>query len=472
MQYDKTHINNLMNSSMNKKIKALLQDILGPRGLCTAPGDRIAYSYDATMHAGIPDAVAFPTNASQVSEIIKLANRERFPVYPRGAGTGLSGGSLPQGGLALVLTGMNNILEIDVKNMLAVVEAGVVTGVLQGKVEKLGLFYPPDPGSLNSCTIGGNIAECAGGPRALKYGVTRDYLLGLEVVTPTGEIINTGGKTVKNVTGYDLTRLMAGSEGTLGVVTRATLKLLPKPARVHTASAIFETVEAASEAVTGIIGRGILPTCLELMDDVTINCVENYLHLGLPRNAGAMLLIEVDGLGAEVDEAINTVKRVCLELGARRVDVAADSAQRESLWKARRAVSSAIVQLKPTKISEDATVPRSMVPEMVRRLKDIARRHQVVMAIFGHAGDGNLHPNILADRRNPEEMARVEAAVKELFQVALELGGTLSGEHGIGIMKAPYLPLEAGPAGMEVMRAIKRALDPNNILNPNKMALT
>ncbi|KKM09805.1 FAD-binding protein [Clostridiales bacterium PH28_bin88] len=455
---------------MKQEVISRMHQIMNKEQILTNLEDRMTYAYDGTMQTGVPGVVVFPRTTRQVAEALRLANREKIPVYPRGAGTGLSGGSVPeQGGIALVLTDMNRILEVDTGNLLAVVEPGVVTEALQQEVERVGLFYPPDPGSLKSCTIGGNIAENAGGPRALKYGVTRDYVLGLEVVTPTGEILRTGGKTVKNVTGYDLTRLMTGSEGTLGVVTRAVLRLIPRPQDVRTAMAVFATVDGAAEAVAEVSRRGILPTTLELMDDVTIRCVENYLHMGLPVDAGAILLIEVDGFRPAVDEAIITVEKVCRELGATGVEVAAGPAEREELWRARRAVSAAIVQLKPTKISEDATVPRSRVPEMVRRLKAIAQKYDLTMAIFGHAGDGNLHPNILADRRDPEEMARVELAVEELFRAAMELEGTLSGEHGIGSMKAPYLPLEVGETGMRVMRGIKAALDPNNILSPGKM---
>ncbi|KKM09799.1 FAD-binding protein [Clostridiales bacterium PH28_bin88] len=455
---------------MKEAVFRHLEQIVGKDQIMTDLEDRMTYAYDGAMQTGVPEVVVFPRTTRQVAEVLRLANREGIPVYPRGAGTGLSGGSVPErGGIALVLTDMNRILEVDTDNLLAVVEPGVVTEALQQEAERAGLFYPPDPGSLKSCTIGGNIAENAGGPRALKYGVTRDYILGLEVVTPTGEILYTGGKTVKNVTGYDLTRLMTGSEGTLGVITRATVRLIPKPQDTRTAMAVFATVDGAAEAVAEVSRRGILPTTLELMDDVTIRCVENYLHMGLPVDAGAILLIEVDGFRSAVDEAIITVEKVCRELGATGVEVAAGPVEREELWRARRAVSAAIVQLKPTKISEDATVPRSRVPEMVRRLKAIAQKYDLTMAIFGHAGDGNLHPNILADRRDPEEMARVEKAVEELFRAALELEGTLSGEHGIGSMKAPYLPLEVGETGIQVMRGIKAALDPNNILSPGKM---
>ncbi len=443
--------------------------ILGKDRVLDTKEDRLAYAFDGTMLSGVPDVVVFPQCTEQVQEVMSFANREGIPVFPRGAGTGLSGGSIPDGGIAMVMVDMNKILEIDRENLLCVVEPGVVTETLQTAAESMGLFYPPDPGSLKACTIGGNIAENAGGPRALKYGVTGDYVLGLTVVTPEGKLVQTGGRTVKNVTGFDLTSLLVGSEGMLGVVTRSTLKLLPRPETARTALASFSSVESAAEAVSEIISRGIIPTALELMDDVTIRCVENYVKMGLPLDAGAILLIEVDGPASTVDEHIAKVASACEYARATRIEVARDEDERDRLWKARRSVSAAVVQLNPTKISEDATVPRSKVAHLVRRIKQIARTYDLKIAVFGHAGDGNLHPNILANRRDTGEMKRVEEAVDALFEAALELGGTLSGEHGIGLMKARYLRKEAKETGIQMMRAIKQALDPNNILNPGKM---
>jgi glycolate oxidase len=364
---------------------------------------------------------------------------------------------------------MDRILEIDEENLVAVVEPGVVTVHLQEEVERRGLFYPPDPASLKTSTIGGNVAECAGGPRAFKYGVTRDYVLGLEVVTPTGEILKTGGKTVKSVTGYDLIRLYTGSEGTLGIITKIFLRLIPKPETKRTMMAVYERLDDAAKTVTLIIKQGIIPVTLELMDDLTIRCMENYLRIGLPLDAEAILIIEVDGPADLVKKQTSQVAEICQSGGAREIKIAENEKEREEIWAARRAVSAAVVQIKPTKISEDIAVPRSQIPNMVRRLKEIASRYNLNLVIFGHAGDGNLHPNILCDQNDPEEMGRVEKAVGELFQAAVKLGGTLSGEHGIGIMKAPYLQLETGDIGYEVMWAIKKALDPNNILNPGKI---
>ncbi|MDA8228168.1 MAG: FAD-binding protein [Desulfitobacterium hafniense] len=455
---------------MKQNIVQKIKDIVGNDNVLTSLEERICYSYDGTFQRGIPELVVFPADTKEVMEILKLANKEKFPVFPRGAGTGLSGGSIPiSSGVALVLIRMNKIKEISPEDMLAVVEPGVVTGHFHQEVEKLGLFYPPDPASLKTCTMGGNVAENAGGPMAFKYGVTKDYVLGLEVVTPQGEIMHVGGRTVKNVTGYDLTRLLTGSEGTLGIVTEITVRLLPKPKEKRTALVIFDKLGDAASTISAIICNGVIPATLELMDQITINCVENYNHLGLPLDAEAILLIEVDGGKSQVEVDIKVIEEICENYHCRTIQIASLAEEREKLWKARRAVSSAIVQLNPTKISEDATVPRSKIPEMVRRLREIAEKYKLHLPVFGHAGDGNLHPNILADKGNKEEMERVEKAVEEIFLAALELRGTLSGEHGIGIMKKPYLQWELGEVGIDYLKAIKRAVDPNNILNPGKI---
>ncbi len=455
---------------LDASVIAELKRIVGKENVFTTLEERLCYGYDSTPEAFLPDVVVRPDKVEEIQKILKLANERLIPVYPRGAGTGLSGGSLPiRGGIVLDLTRMNRILEIDEDNLVAVVEPGVITEHLQQEVEKRGLFYPPDPASLKTSTIGGNVAECAGGPRAFKYGVTRDYVLGLEVVTPQGEVIRTGGKTVKNVTGYDLTRLYTGSEGTLGVITKIFLRLIPKPEAKKTLMAVYDRLDDAADNVTMIIRRGIIPVTLELMDDRTIQCVERYCKMGLPIDAEAILIIEVDGPKDLVERQAVEIAELCRANGAREVRIAEDEKGREEIWAARRAVSAAVVQIKPTKISEDVTVPRSQIPNMIRRLKEIASRYNLDLVIFGHAGDGNLHPNILCDKNDPDEMKRVEKAIGELFQAAVELGGTLSGEHGIGIMKAPYLKLETGDTGYDVMLAIKKALDPNNILNPGKI---
>lgn len=455
---------------MQQKIINSLQRLLGKEKVLSAPEDLFCYSYDGTFLTGIPAAVVRPSSSREVAAVVRLAAEECIPIVPRGAGTGLSGGAVPEkGSIVMDLTAMHRILEIDTENMLAVVEPGVITADLHRAVESQELFYPPDPSSSPVCTLGGNIAECAGGPRGLKYGVTRDYVLGLEVVLASGEIIQCGGKTVKNVSGYDLTRLLVGSEGTLGIVTRAFLRLLPRPEDRRTLRADFPQIERAAQAVSAIISSGILPAALELMDDVTIRCVENYLQGGLPLDVEAILLIEVDGPAAVLEEQTRHIADICTRSGAARVEVPRTLSAAAGLWQARKAVSPALVQIKPTKISEDATVPRSQIPALVRAIKDIARRHRLTIAVFGHAGDGNLHPNLLVDKSDPDEMDRAAAATAEIFQAALSLGGTLSGEHGIGLLKAPYLTRQFGPAGVAAMQRIKEALDPRGILNPGKI---
>lgn len=455
---------------MDPGVVRKIQDIVGEENVVLDKERRVCYAYDATNLKFLPDLVVFPHSAEEISQIVKLANAHRFPVIPRGAGTGFTGGTLPvEGGVVLVLTKMNRILKIDAENLLAIVQPGVVTYDLQQEVEKMGLFYPPDPASLKASTIGGNVAECAGGPRAVKYGTTKDYIIGLEVVLPTGEIVSTGVITVKGVVGYDLTKLLVGSEGTLGIITKIVLRLLPKPKAKRTMLAIFPTIEAAAVTVSQIISSKIIPTTLEFMDNATIRCVEDYLHLGLPVEAGALLIIEVDGAPECLSSEIDEIQRLCRANNALEVKIANGQAEADELWKARRAVSAAVVKLNPTKINEDITVPRSKVPEILKRVESIAKKYNLIIVNFGHAGDGNIHVNVLIDRRNKEEVERSRAAVEEIFKETLALGGTLSGEHGVGITKAPYVGLELGDLGIEVMKRIKKAFDPNHIMNPGKI---
>lgn len=447
-----------------------IEKIPGPHKIFSSIEDRLCYSYDGTFRTGVPGLVFKPTTAEQVSRLLSLAADAGAAVVPRGAGTNLSGGSVPaEGGIVLCLSDMNRILEISPADSLAGVEPGVVTARLQREAEARGLFYPPDPASSEFCTLGGNIAEGSGGPRGLKYGTTRDYVLGLEAVLASGEIIKTGGRTIKNVTGYDLTRLLVGSEGTLAVVTKAYLRLLPKPLCKRTMLAAFPSLDAAGEAIGRIIGLGTLPTTLEILDGFAIRAVEDFLKIGLPVWAEAMLLIETDGHRETVESQLPALQAACLEAGAREVRVAADEAEAQDLWRGRRSVSPAVAQIAPNKITEDATVPRSRVPEMIRRLQRIREKHRIPLIIYGHAGDGNLHPNIAANKDDSELMTRVEQAISEIFEAALDLGGTLSGEHGIGLLKAPHLEKEIGRAGIELTRRIKAALDPKNILNPGKI---
>lgn len=455
---------------ITKNIADQIRRIVGAENVYDDRETRVCYSYDATNIKYLPDLIVFPRTPQEISAIIKLANEARFPVIPRGAGTGFTGGTIPiAGGVVLVLTKMNKILKIDPANLLAIVEPGVVTYELQKEVEKMGLFYPPDPASLKSSTIGGNVAEGAGGPRAVKYGTTKDYVIGLEVVLPTGEIISTGVQTVKSVVGYDLTKLLVGSEGTLGVITKIILRLLPLPKAKRTMLAIFPAIESAANAVSQIIGSKIVPTTLEFMDNACIRCVEDYLHMGLPVEAGALLIIEVDGAPEALTGEIEEIKKICQNYNALEIKIAKDNQEAEELWKARRAVSAAVVRLNPTKINEDITVPRSRVPDILRRVEEIARKFNLIIVNFGHAGDGNIHVNVLIDKKKPGEEDRAHQAVKEIFTATLELGGTISGEHGIGITKAPYISMELGDLGLEVMQRIKKAFDPNNILNPGKI---
>lgn len=455
---------------INKRILKEISSLVGKDFIRWDLEDRICYSYDATNLRYLPDAVVFPGNTREIAEIVRLANRENFHIIPRGAGTGMSGGALPvKGGVVLVMTRFNKILNVDTENLVAVVEPGVVTGFFQKEVEKLGLFYPPDPASLSFCTLGGNLAECAGGARAVKYGVTKDYVLGLEIVLPTGDILNTGVQTMKGVVGYDLTKLIVGSEGTLGIITKIIFKLLPLPEAKQTSLAIFDKLHDATFAVTEIIRSKMIPTTLEYMDQTAISCVEQYLNIGLPTDAEALLLVEVDGGKESVRSKSEKIRAICLKSGARSVEVAKDAGETERLWLARRSVSPAAFRLKPDKVGEDIVVPRSKLPQMINKIREIGQRYGLLVLTFGHAGDGNIHVNFMIDRQDEDEVTRTDKAVKDLFRSALDLGGTLSGEHGIGITKAPYLSMEVDPIGIEVMRKIKGAIDPNNILNPGKI---
>lgn len=452
-------------------VKKELVRIVGKRNVTFERADLLCYSYDATNRMSLPEAVVFPADADEISLILKMANAERFPVVPRGAGSGFTGGSVPvEGGVALSTERMTRIIDIDTSNLTAVVEPGVVTWDLQQEVEKLGLFYPPDPTSQRFSTIGGNIAENAGGPRAVKYGVTRDYVLGLELVLPTGEVITTGVRTAKGVVGYDLTRLIVGSEGTLGVVTRATLRLIPRPAEVRTMLALFPTVEAAAAAVAGVIASKIVPSTLEFMDGVSIRCVEEYAKVGLP-DVEALLLIELDGGPGAAEAQAAAVEKVCMDQGAESVRVAAGKGEVKDLWKARRALSASMFRVRPDKINEDVVVPRSEMPRLVAGVREIAARRGVVIACFGHAGDGNIHVNVMYDGKDPVEAASAAEAVTDVFDLTLKLGGTISGEHGVGTSKAPYLGMEIPGPSVELMKRIKKAFDPAGVINPGKIFL-
>jgi glycolate oxidase len=416
-----------------------------------------------------PDVAVLPESADDVRKVFAIASRHRVPVVPVGARSGKSGGSLAvQGGIAVSMERMNRILEISAEDLVARVEPGVITGELQSQVEKVGLFYPPDPNSLEICSIGGNVAENAGGPRALKYGVTREWVLGLTVVIPTGEILRTGHRSIKGVAGYDLTGLLVGSEGTLGIVTEVMVKLLPRPRHVATALVAFESVAVAARAVSRVLAQGVVPRCLELMDEVSLAAAMKTSPFQFPAGAGAALLVETDGNDEEqVFAEIVRVAEIVQGDAAGEVVVAQNEAQRRAIWETRRYLSVNLKSLHPLKLSEDVAVPRSRIPEMVERAKRAGEGRGLTVATYGHAGDGNLHCNVLFDRE--EERPKVDEAVGEIIRAAVELGGTITGEHGVGLAKRDFLPLEQGAELLELQRRLKAVFDPLGILNPGKI---
>jgi len=447
-----------------------LSRILGPDRLITLQDALNPYGTDGTKLAYAPDAVAFPDRIREIADILSLANRDRFPVIPRGAGSGKSGGALPVlGGLVLAMERFDRILEIDDQNLVARVQSGLITARLQEEVEKLGLFYPPDPASIRISTIGGNVAECAGGLRAVKYGVTRDYVLGLTVVLPTGEIITTGVETAKGVVGYDLTRLIVGSEGTLAVIVDITVRLIPKPESTRTMIAFFRNPSHTVKAVSQIIRNKIVPAALEFLDSLCIECVRNEIALKIPDEARALLLIEVDGDQTLTRREATRIREICLDHGAVEFQVASGKKKSESLWEARRNVSPAMYKLRPDKVSEDVVVPRNRMAELVSFLEELSGKVGLPIASYGHAGDGNIHVNLMLDKSEPKEVKKAGLAVEELFRKVLEMRGTLSGEHGVGITKAPYLGMEISQPALDLMVRVKKAFDPKNILNPGKI---
>jgi glycolate oxidase len=456
----------MINAALAEELKV----IVGEENVLTSPEELLCYSYDGTVLQHLPELVVLPRTTEEVAATVTLANRERIALVPRGAGTNLAGGTVPNlGGIVLSLTRMIDILEIDPVNMVTVVQPGVVTGDLQAEVAKRGLYYPPDPASLKATTIGGNVGMNAGGPHALKYGVTSDYVMGLEVILPSGEVIRTGGKAIKNVTGYNLTQLFVGSEGTLGVITEITLRLIPQPETSGSVLAAFSDLDDADTVVNRILQAGVTPAVIEIMDQMTIQTVDDYLQSGLPREAAALLLIQVDGVRAAVEQELQVVTQLCRDNKATMVEVASTPAEEAGLWKARQSISPSLTRVRPNKLGEDISVPREAIPQVVRRIQEISRERELPIVIFGHISDGNLHPNILFDQADPEEMERVEAASGDIFEIATAVGGTLSGEHGIGLLKQKYLHLDLPEGTVEVMRTIKRALDPLNIMNPGKI---
>ncbi|MDH4163957.1 MAG: FAD-binding protein [Nitrospirota bacterium] len=447
-----------------------LRTIVGSDHLFTSPEELAVYSYDATRVSSLPWAVARPATALEVSRIVQLANKHRFPVIPRGAGTGMSGGSVPaKGGVVLSFERMDLILDIDVLNRIAIVQPGVITGDLHAAVEAKGLFYPPDPASSGFCTIGGNVAECAGGLRAVKYGVTRDYVLGLEVVLPTGEIIRTGSRTHKSVAGYDLTRLIVGSEGTLGIATEIVLRLIPAPESIRTLAAFFLDAGGALAVLPMITTAGILPRALEFVDQGALRAAEQHLGWELSDGTAAMLLIETDGSMTSARAEITRTEEFCAAAGAVKVVRADEPGERDRLWKLRRSISPALYALKPGKLNEDIVVPLSRIADILGEINSIAKKHDLLIVNFGHAGDGNIHVNVMYD---DGERTRAESAVSAILTAVVRMQGSISGEHGIGLSKAQYLPLETGDEAITVMKKIKQALDPNNIMNPGKIFLS
>jgi len=457
---------------LDKSIAVRLEAIVGAGHVLTHKVDLVSYSYDATADVPrqIPDVVVMPADVEEIRSIVNLARAHQIAIYPRGAGTNLSGGAIPlQRGIVLSFQRMNRILEVDAENLTATVQPGVVIQELNNAVAPHGLIYPPDPGTVNTATMGGSVAENSGGLRGLKYGVTKHYVMGMEVVLANGDKVRFGGKTVKNVTAYDFSSLFVGSEGTLGIITEITVKLIPAPKFRRTMLATYQTIEDAGNTVAGIIRAQVIPATLEILDRKTIETVEAYAHVGLPTEAEALLLIEVDGMAAAVveHEAEAVIRTVAENHGVLRL--ANSDAERDQLWAARRAALPALASLNNTVVLEDATVPRSHITEMLVACANIGRKYNLVLGTFGHAGDGNLHPTILADKNNPDEMSRVHRAVAEIFETALKFGGTLSGEHGIGIAKMEFLGNEIGESGLDLMRSIKDALDPTHLLNPGKL---
>ena len=456
---------------LEKKLISQLQKIVGPEAVLTSKEDLNAYSYDGTATwTHMPDVVVLPTTTEQVSQILKLANENQIPVTPRGAGTNVSGGSIPiKGGIVLCTTKMNKILDINKTNLTAIVEPGVVLQDFNMALAKQSLFYPPDPQSFLGCTIGGTVAENAGGPYCVKYGVTKQYVLGLEVVLANGYIMKLGGVTVKNRTGYELMMLFTGSEGTLGVITKITLRLIPMPRANKTMMAVFEDMAVGGQAVSDILASGVVPAKIEFVDNFILRRIEEMMSMGLPTDAQALLLIMADGSPAAVETEAGQIVDILKKSGAKEVKVAKDADEAAMYWKMRSAGFAATFGAAHTVLAEDVAVPRDKLAEFIDKLQEISERTGFFISYLGHAGDGNLHPAIFTDIRNNEEFARAQQAMEEIFEAALSVGGVLSGEHGIGLEKQRFLKRAMDPIALNLMIKIKAILDPNHILNPGKI---
>lgn len=453
----------------SKEIEQRLREIFADRLLMDV-SDLVSYGFDASFGQYMPDYVVQVLSTEDVQNVVKLADEYIIPIYARGASTSLSGGALPvKGGIVVDFSQWNDEFEIYPDDLIIKTRPGVITGKIHALAERHNLMYPPDPSSSVVCTIGGNLAENAGGPRGIKYGVTKDYVIGLEVVMADGEVIRTGGQTIKNVTGYDLTKLLIGSEGTLGIITEATLRLIPKPLDTKTAMVIFDDLYTAGKSISKILTSGVRPSKMEILDHNALNKVEDYAGLDLPRDAAAILLIEVDGNPENLGDELDTIKKALKEIDVENVEIAESKEAEDKLWQVRKLVSPAVVESGYTKISEDATVPLSKIPEMFKKIDEIKTKYDLNIVVFGHAGDGNLHPTINTNMRDENEVRKTEDAVEEIFNYAIELGGTLSGEHGIGVMKKAFIKKEMGEVGVRYQQMIKKALDPKNILNPGKI---
>ena len=459
---------------MDKKHEKFFIKLLGEDNAYFDEAHKIAYCYDATRKRYAPDGVVFPRDESDVSEILKYCNEHKITIIPRGAGSGFTGGALASsGGIIMALEKhMNKILEIDLENMVAVVQPGVSNKDLQKEVEKLGLFYPPDPASETYSTLGGNVSENSGGMRAAKYGITKDYVMALRAVLPNGDVIRAGKRTIKDVAGFNIAGILIASEGALAVITEITLKLISKPKFSKTAMGVFPSVESAMNAVFKTMAAGVTPVAMEFLDNLSIKAVEERFHRGLPTSAGAILVSEMDGNDESVINAdLERLKEHFIANGASEFRVAKDANESSDIWFARRNCSQAINCYGSLKINEDITVPRSKLPALLEKIAEISAKYNVTTPCFGHTGDGNVHTNVMVDKNDPEAVKRGHEAITEIFKATVELGGTLSGEHGIGISKAPFMSLAFSEAEMNLFRAIKKAFDPNNILNPNKMGL-
>ena len=456
---------------MEKRVLSKLKEIVGKENVLNSPEELYVYSYNALYYQQqLPEAAILPNSAQQISSILKLANEERFGVVPRGSGTGLSGGSVPsENSIVLVMNNWNRVLELDEENLTAWVEPGVITGQFQSVVEMKGLLYPPDPGSSMICTLGGNVAENAGGLRGLKYGVTKNYVMGIEVILPNGDIVLLGGKNIKDVAGYNMKDVLIGSEGTLGIFTKILLRLLPKPETNQTMLVSFSVMNDAAKTVSEIIAAKIVPSCLEFLDNTTIKAVEAYAKLGLNTTSGAMLLIEVDGRKQIVEEDFAVIENICRKNNATSVQMARDTKEAIGLRAARKSAYAALARATPTVLSEDVAVPRSELAKIVESIQSISKKNNIPIGIFGHSGDGNLHPLCLTDENDNDNYARAQKSVEEIYDAVLSLKGTITGEHGIGLAKRDYLEKAIGFSSVQMMNSLKNIFDPNNVLNPGKI---